>query len=81
MFTKRLPYVSFNDLFVLPSYHELLYGVMRKIWELACDGAVVMKKPEKDLIKARAWGMVPTNDFNSVYSCIFDNRKNWKIYK
>lgn len=79
MFTSRLPYVSFNNLFVLPTYHMLLYGVLKKFWETACKGTRIMSTRSKALIRDRAGGMVSTNDFNSRYSCIIENHKNWKI--
>ena len=33
----RLEYISYNDLFVLPTYHMLLYGVLRTFWKFALN--------------------------------------------
>ena len=33
----RLPYVLFNNLFVLPTYHILLYGVLKTFWRYALN--------------------------------------------
>jgi hypothetical protein len=32
-----LPYVSYNDLFALPTYHMLLYGVLKTFWKYALN--------------------------------------------
>lgn len=37
-----LPYVSFNNVYVLPTYHMLLHGVLRKFWELACKKSIIL---------------------------------------
>lgn len=81
MFTTNLPYVSYNNLFVVPTYHCLLYGVIKKFWTLAFQrGNNILKKQDEDLIRARAVGMIGTNDFNSRYSCIVEHKANWKLY-
>ena len=79
IFSRHLPYISFNNLFVLPTYHMLLYGVLKKFWETAAKGTVVLSSHSKQVIRGRAGNIVSTNDFNSRYSCILDNLANWKI--
>ena len=81
IFTNMLPYVLYNNLFVVPTYHCLLYGVMKRFWTMALKRQhhVVDKKSE-DIMKARASGMVGTDDFNARYSCIVQHKANWKLY-
>lgn len=35
VFTDKLPYTSFNNLWVVPTYHMLLYGVVKGFWTTA----------------------------------------------
>lgn len=35
IFTKNLVYVCYTNLFVLPTYHMLLYGVVKGFWNKA----------------------------------------------
>lgn len=81
VFSRYLPYVSPTNLYVLPTYHLLLYGVIRKFWSLAVDGTKILAASHKKTIKERAGGIVATDDHQSLYSCIFSNYKNWKIYE
>lgn len=77
--TAHLPYVSFNNIYTLPTYHMLLYGVLKRFWVGAVKRTVVLSSAQKNLIAGRQGGLVSTNDFNSRYSNIFDNVNNWKI--
>jgi hypothetical protein len=35
VFSEKLEYISFNNLWVVPTYHMLLYGVVKTFWTLA----------------------------------------------
>lgn len=35
MFTQLLPYTCYNNLFLVPTYHMLLYGVVKGFWTRA----------------------------------------------
>jgi hypothetical protein len=81
MFTKQLPYIMYNNLFVVPTYHCLLYGVVKKLWTMALTPSNGMiDRASLNKIKARAGGVVTTDDFNARYSCIVRHHANWKIY-
>ncbi len=62
VFSKYLPYVSPTNLYLVPTYHCLLYGVTRKFWSQALEGTKVLTRAKKDLIASRAGGIVATDD-------------------
>jgi hypothetical protein len=35
IFNERLDYISFNNIWVVPTYHMLLFGVVKSFWTLA----------------------------------------------
>lgn len=81
MFTRMLPYTSYNNLYLVPTYHMLLYGVVKGFWCRALQPSNgVISHADRGLMKRRASGVVQTDDFNSRYSDIIDNMLNWKIY-
>lgn len=36
---------------------------------------------DRRLMQSRARGMRPTNDLAKKYSCVVDNRHNWKMFE
>lgn len=71
MFTAMLPYTSYNNLYLVPTYHMLLYGVVKGFWSRALVPANgILSASDRALMQARAAGMVQTDDFNSRYSDI-----------
>lgn len=61
MFSKHLPYVSPNNLYVLPTYHLLLYGVVKKFWTLAVEGTKILHASAKNIMRRRT-GIIATDD-------------------
>ena len=79
IFSMNLPYVSYNNLYLVPTHHLLLYGIVKSFWDTALNSDMLDSK-DKKIMKARAFGIKNTDDFNARYSDIVDNYKNWKMY-
>lgn len=59
MFTQMLPYTSYNNLFLVPTYHMLLYGVVKGFWSRALQPANgVISYTDRGLMQKRAGGVV-----------------------
>lgn len=80
-FTLDLYYVSFNNLFLVPTFHMLLYGVVKSFWSHAFVASYeVLSTKAKKLMTQRSGGIIITDDFTSRYSDIVKHNKNWKIH-
>lgn len=76
-----LPYVSYNNLMTVPTYHMLLHGVLKALWSIMLvTSNKVLTARDKAAMTRRAAGLVLTNDFDNSYSDIVGNWKTWKIY-
>ena len=62
MFSKFLPYVSPSNLYVVPTYHALLYGVVHKFWSMAFKGSKILTGAQKKTIKERKGVVIATDD-------------------
>lgn len=81
MFTELLPYVSYNNLFVLPTYHMLLHGVLKTFWLTALTpGSGVTTVQDRRVISLRGGGVIVTADFSNNYADIVRHAKTWKIH-
>lgn len=78
--TTVLKYTSYNNLFVVPTYHMLTYGVLKRSWtEFLAGSNNIISKHDRGVMASRASGMKKTNDQKQDYSCITVNSKNWQI--
>lgn len=80
--TELLRYTSYNNLFVVPSYHMLTHGVLKRCWlEFLAGSNSMITSTEKRTMHSRAPGIKITNDQTKTYSCITKNMANWKIHE
>lgn len=68
--TSTLPYVSYNNIFVVPTFHLLLHGVVKTFWKrivtpgksVTLSGLPVLRAEDKQKIKKRGKGFSLTDD-------------------
>ena len=63
MFTKHLVYTRFKNLYVLPTYHLMLHGVVQGYWKKALESKFgILTTDDKLKMTERGGGYVPTDD-------------------
>lgn len=78
--TDTLPYTSFNDLFVLPTYHLLLHGVLRNFWDFALKASNgILSKKDRDAMSLRQPGVIGTSDFGRRYTDVVTTFGTWTM--
>ncbi len=87
--TAMLPYTSFNNLFVVPVAHALLYGVVKsficfifqKVDDLkkVVDPQLIVKSRERQLIRSRSPFMGVTTDFGRKYKCVLKYHNSYRM--
>lgn len=77
-----LPYVSYNNIMVVPTYHMLLYGILNKFWNtvLSTQAPRVLSRESLKIMDGRVAGLVRTNDFKNPYNNIVHRGSKWKLY-
>lgn len=73
LFVRELPYLEYNDMWVLPVAHAALLGVCKRFWQevlgpLGADKEdYAISSPHRKIMSARAEDIVMTNDMNRPY--------------
>ena len=76
----RLGYISYNDLFVLPPYHMLLYGVLRTFWRYALNADNrVISRGDLELMAKREQGLITVSDIPERYDGIKRGMGRWQL--
>lgn len=81
---KELPYLDYQNTFVVPVPHAALLGVVKDFWSFllrpmsgALSHTFVISSAARAVIKERARHIVQTCDFQRAYSDIVDKRGYW----
>lgn len=79
VFTRHLVYTNFNNLYVLPTYHLMLHGVVRGYWKRALEARYgVLSADDRYVMTERGGGFVPTDD-HSKYADVCRHNKTFKL--
>ncbi|BDA51631.1 hypothetical protein COCOBI_19-1870 [Coccomyxa sp. Obi] len=84
---KYLDYADYNNIWIIPMSHALIYGAVKLVWRLRLTGPskgvpaawCYLPKINRQIMADRASHLTMTRDFGRSYRDIVDKHKQWTM--